>query len=190
MGTKKKRGLTKESYANCLIFHQLIIPIILHIRDRMERLVPRVFKKKQASQIKSIHGKFLMQMSNVMMWQDELYKLTPWLIILLWPVINSLAWLGQDQRNVGTQGVFLTHDIYINICPQSLQRRRSLQRLTPKQSQDNHIQQGYPDGYPMPHQGLFWTPPYNETPRCSGTCGITSKYNHHIFMIIRPCGSS
>jgi hypothetical protein len=47
VGTKKKRGLTKESYANCLIFHQLIIPIILHtIRDRMGRLVPRVFKKK------------------------------------------------------------------------------------------------------------------------------------------------
>ena len=58
MGTKKKRGLTKESYANCLIFHQLIIPIILHIEDRKGRLVPRVLKrrKKQASKPDQKHS--------------------------------------------------------------------------------------------------------------------------------------
>ena len=70
----------EESYANCLIFHQLIIPIILHIRLGGE-ISPTCAKRK--SERKALFMESLMQMNIVMMWQDELYKLTSWLIILL-----------------------------------------------------------------------------------------------------------
>ena len=71
----------EESYANCLIFHQLIIPIILTYQIG-GKISPTWAKKKHAKESKAF-VESLMQMNIVMMWQDELYKLTSWLIILL-----------------------------------------------------------------------------------------------------------